>query len=273
MSRTRAIALTIAGSDPSGGAGIQADLKTFTVLGVYGASVITALTAQNTVGVTGVHKVPADFIRAQFEAVVSDLSIAAAKTGMLGDEETVLTVAGLVRRAQGSKTSSSIRSWWRRAATCCWRPRPSRPCAKTSSPLPPSSRPTCTKPRVCSIRRIAEDEATARRQAEALLRLGPAAVLVKGGHGAGGEAVDFLARKSGTLRFAKPRIATRNTHGTGCTLAAAITAGLAQGLELADAVARAKDFLWAALDSGAHMRFGAGQGPVDHLAVIAPAKE
>ena len=96
MTATRPIAMTIAGSDPSGGAGIQADLKTFSALGVYGASVITALTAQNTLGVTGVLKIPADFIRAQYAAVVSDLAIGAAKTGMLGDEETVLTVADLV---------------------------------------------------------------------------------------------------------------------------------------------------------------------------------
>lgn len=272
MSRTRPVALTIAGSDPSGGAGIQADLKTFTVLGVYGASVITALTAQNTVGVSGVHKVPADFIRAQFEAVASDLNIAAAKTGMLGDEETVLTVAELVRRA-GLKNLVVDPVMVATSGDVLLAPEAIKAVRETLIPLAAVITPNLHEAARLLDTAVAEDEATARAQAEALLRLGPGAVLIKGGHGTGGEAVDFLARKSGTLRFAKPRIATRNTHGTGCTLAAAITAGLARGEELHDAVAHAKDFLWSALDSGAHMRFGAGQGPVDHLAVIAPAKE
>lgn len=269
---TRPVALTIAGSDPSGGAGIQADLKTFTVLGVYGASVITALTAQNTLGVSGVHKVPAEFIRAQFAAVAGDLNIAAAKTGMLGDKETVLTVAGLMKDAKFPHlvvdpvmVATSGDPLLADDAVAALR----------GALIPQAALITPNLPEAARLlgEAVAEDEASAHRQAEKLLGLGAKAVLLKGGHGSGAEAVDYLATPAGTERFALARIKTRNTHGTGCTLAAAITAGLARGLSLSEAVGAGKTFLWRALDSGARMRFGAGAGPVDHLAVIARAKE
>lgn len=272
MSKTRPIALTIAGSDPSGGAGIQADLKTFSALGVYGASVITALTAQNTVGVTGVMKVPADFIRAQFEAVTSDLAVAAAKTGMLGDEETVLAVAGLVTRARLATlvvdpvmVATSGDLLLEPGAISAVR-EVLIPCAALITPNLHEAAQLLARP-------AAESEAEAERQAEDLLRLGAQAVLLKGGHGSGTDAIDYLATASGTLRFAKPRIATRNTHGTGCTLAAAVTAGLASGLALSDAVRNGKDYLWHALAAGAGQRIGRGNGPVDHLYALGRAPE
>lgn len=272
MTKTRAIALTIAGSDPSGGAGIQADLKTFSALGVYGASVITALTAQNTLRVTGVMKVPADFIRAQFEAVTSDLSIAAAKTGMLGDEETVLTVAGLVQRTGLANlvidpvmVATSGDPLLEPAAISAVR--------DVLVPLATLITPNLFEAARLLDCAVAVTEADIAQQAEALLGLGCRAVLLKGGHGAGAEAADYLATAKGTQRFASPRLTTNNTHGTGCTLAAAVTAGLATGLALPDAVANAKQYLWHALAAGAHQRIGHGNGPVDHLHAHAPVAE
>lgn len=272
MTATRPVALTIAGSDPSGGAGIQADLKTFTALGTYGATVITALTAQNTLGVTGVLKVPADFIKAQFDAVASDLTIAAAKTGMLGDEETVRTVAALAGTV-GLKRLVVDPVMVATSGDVLLAPEAIEAVRVALIPLALLITPNLHEAARLLGTETAPTEDEARRQAEALLALGASAVLVKGGHGDGGEAVDFLAMRGSTLRLAMPRIASTNTHGTGCTLAAAITAGLAHGLKLEDAVGRAKAFLWSALESGASMHYGAGQGPVDHLVAIAPAKE
>jgi hydroxymethylpyrimidine/phosphomethylpyrimidine kinase len=263
-SRTPPIALTIAGSDPSGGAGIQADLKTFTALGVYGASVITALTAQNTVGVTGVHKVPADFIRAQFDAVTSDLKIAAIKTGMLGDFETVTTVAALLARLKPPflvvdpvmVATSSDRLLDEDAISAVREKL--IPLADLITPNIPEAAALLDQPH-------ATTDLDMQDQARQLLKLGCSTVLIKGGHGAGKESSDVLVTPGGAHWFRKPRIETRNTHGTGCTLAAAITAGLAQGLDLIAAVQQAKDFVCAALKSGADHKIGAGNGPVDHL--------
>lgn len=264
MAATRPIAMTIAGSDPSGGAGIQADLKTFTVLGVYGTSVITALTAQNTLGVTGVFKVPAGFIRAQYTAVVSDLAVGAAKTGMLGDEETVLTVADLVR---GSGLTPLVVDPVM-VATSGDVLLESAAIAAVREALVPLA--TIMTPNLHEAARlldcaVAGTEVEAQRQAEALLRLGCEAVLLKGGHGRGAQAVDYLATANGITALARPRIDTRNTHGTGCTLAAALAARLAAGVALVEAARQAKQYLWDALVSGANMRYGAGHGPVDHL--------
>jgi len=272
MTLTRPIALSIAGSDPSGGAGIQADLKTFSALGVYGASVVTALTAQNTLGVSGVMKVPADFIRAQFNAVSSDLSIAAAKTGMLADAETVLTVARLVK---GVNLANLVVDPVMVATSGDALLEPEAIAALRAALIPLAALITPNLHEAARLldRPLAETEEQARDQAESLLRLGASAVLVKGGHGTGREAVDFLATAKGVHRFAKPRLATTNTHGTGCTLAAAITAGLAKGLDLAESVHVAKDFLWLALRAGADMKIGRGHGPVDHLVAFARAPE
>jgi hydroxymethylpyrimidine/phosphomethylpyrimidine kinase len=263
-SRTPPIALTIAGSDPSGGAGIQADLKTFMALGVYGASVLTALTAQNTVGVTGVHKVPAEFIRAQFDAVTSDLKIAAVKTGMLGDVETVTTVAALLARSKPPflvvdpvMVATSGDRLLDEDAISAVREK-LIPLAGLITPNLPEAAALLDQPPAATEREMES-------QARQLLKFGCGAVLIKGGHGAGKVSADVLVTQAGAHWFSKPRVETRNTHGTGCTLAAAITAGLAEGLELPAAVELAKDFVWAALRSGADHKIGFGNGPVDHL--------
>jgi hydroxymethylpyrimidine/phosphomethylpyrimidine kinase len=265
------IALTIAGSDSSGGAGIQADLKTFSALGVYGASVITALTAQNTRGVTGVLSVPSAFITAQLDAVMSDLAVSAIKTGMLGTSETVETVVAGLRRHPGIPivvdpvmvaTSGDVLL----AADAIEAVRAKLiPLAEVITPnLPESARLLDSEP--------ATDERGMIRQGEALLRLGPRAVLIKGGHGEGDTALDLLITGGDLVRLERPRIATRNTHGTGCTLAAAIAALRAAGVPLVQAVTRAKEYVWRALHAGADLDVGHGHGPVDHLYAIRRAE-
>ncbi len=262
--KSTAIALTIAGSDPSGGAGIQADLKTFTALAVYGASVITALTAQNTRGVTGVHKVPTDFIRAQFVAVTSDLKVDAVKTGMLADQQTVDAVAELLAALKPPHlvvdpvmVATSGDRLLEAGAIAAVRTRL----------IPLASLITPNLPEAAALLEtaLAVTEGEMMEQARALLKLGSGAVLLKGGHRQGSEAVDYLVTAAASLRISRPRIQTHNTHGTGCTLAAAITAGLALGVPMDEAVRRGKDFVWSALQSGAALKIGGGSGPVDHL--------
>lgn len=265
MTNTRPIAMTIAGSDPSGGAGLQADLKTFTALGVYGTTIVTALTAQNTQGVMGVMAVPPDFIRAQFDTVTSDMRIAAAKTGMLGDTATVLTVAALVK-SSGLAPLVVDPVMVATSGDVLLQPDAIAAVRDVLVPLATVITPNLHEAARLLDGPVAADEAAAQRQAEQLLGLGCAAVLLKGGHAEGTEATDFLITARGeALRLSMPRIETRNTHGTGCTLAAAVTAGLASGLSLEDAVRAAKAYLWSALRSGAAMRYGEGCGPVDHL--------
>jgi hydroxymethylpyrimidine/phosphomethylpyrimidine kinase len=267
-SQRTAIALTIAGSDSSGGAGIQADLKTFTALGVYGASVIVALTAQNTRGVQAVEPVRADFVAAQLESVLSDLDIAAIKTGMLADAGIVETVAGALRAAPPRPlivdpvmvaTSGDV----------LLKPDAVGAIKGALAPLATLITPNLAEAAVLLGGRAAASEAEMREQAAALLGLGCRAVLVKGGHrsghGSGGEALDVLADASGVQTLASPRIDTPHTHGTGCTLSAAIAALMAQGAALPDAVRRAKEFVWHGLQSGRTLGVGRGRGPVDHL--------
>ena len=264
MTRSPPIALTIAGSDSSGGAGIQADLKTFCALGVYGATVITALTAQNTLGVSGIHKVPATFIAQQFKAVTSDLKVSAAKTGMLGDAETVACVAELLTRhrlpwlvvdpVMVSTSGDLLLS-------------PDAIAVIIAKLLPLANLVT---PNLAEAGRLlgvapARDLSEMRYQAAELSKLGSAAVLLKGGHGTQDDAIDVLVTGAGITELSRPRVATQNTHGTGCTLAAAIVAGLAKGLALPMAIEGAKDFVWRALRSGADLHIGSGHGPVDHL--------
>jgi hydroxymethylpyrimidine/phosphomethylpyrimidine kinase len=262
--RSVPIALTIAGSDPSGGAGIQADLKTFTALGVYGASVITALTAQNTLGVTGVHKVPADFIRAQFDAVTSDLAVSAVKTGMLGDAETVTTVADLLG---GRKLPHLVVDPVMVATSGARLLDAGAVDAVRTKLIPLADLITPNLPEAAALLdcAVATTSQETQAQAQALLKFGCRAVLLKGGHGEGPDAVDHLVTAQTTVLLRRPRIATRNTHGTGCTLAAAIVAGLAKGFALETAAAQAKTFVSDALRSGADMLIGHGNGPADHL--------
>ena len=262
------VALTIAGSDSSGGAGIQADLKTFTVLGVYGASALTALTAQNTRGVAAIHAVPPRFVVQQIDAVAEDLKVSATKTGMLNDRSTVLAVAEAVRRhdlhplvVDPVMVATSGDLLLEPDAVAAVRD-VLLPLADVVTPnLAEAARLLSTSP--------AKSEAEMEAQARALLTLGAKAVLIKGGHGEGAEAVDILvAVKAAPQRIAAPRVATHNTHGTGCTLSAAIAAYLASGAPLVEAVTRGKKFVYAALVAAAGQRIGSGSGPVDHLYVL-----
>lgn len=269
MAAARPIALTIAGSDSSGGAGIQADLKTFTALGVYGASVLTALTAQNTTGVSAVHLVPPEFIAGQIAAVASDLTVRAVKTGMLGDRAAVFAVADSIARFGGAPL---VVDPVMIATSGDPLIAPDAIAAVITALLPKAVLVTPNLPEAARLLGTTEasDLDGVVAQAQALLQLGPRAVLVKGGHGTGSEAVDVLATREGIETFRAARIDTRHTHGTGCTLSAAITAELAKGAAMRDAVARAKAFVTEALAAGCDLGVGHGCGPVDHLFAIAP---
>jgi hydroxymethylpyrimidine/phosphomethylpyrimidine kinase len=257
-------ALTIAGSDSSGGAGIQADLKTFSALGVYGASVITALTAQNTLGVDAIHDVPPDFIAAQMDAVFSDLKVDAVKIGMLSQAAVIETVTQRLDHWRASKivldpvmvATSGDRLLTPDAIDVL--KRVLIPRALVITPNLPEAAALLDSP-------PARNEAEMRAQGERLLALGAQAVLIKGGHGDGAESVDLLIEASSCTRLAAPRIATRNTHGTGCTLSSAIAAGLASGLDLAGAVRAAKGFVSGAIEASERLNVGAGHGPVHHF--------
>ena len=259
-----AIAVTIAGSDSGGGAGIQADLKTFSALGVYGASVITALTAQNTRGVTGIHDVPPDFITAQIDAVFSDLKVAAVKIGMLSQAAAIDAVAtGLDRYRQSNIVLDPVM-----IATSGDRLlEPGAVDNLRRLLIPRASVVTPNLPEAAALldTAIAADEAAMRQQAERLLTLGAKAVLIKGGHGGGSESIDLLVDTNGVERLAAPRFATRNTHGTGCTLSAAVAAGLATGMSLAEAARAAKSYVTASIAAADRLSIGSGHGPVHHF--------
>jgi hydroxymethylpyrimidine/phosphomethylpyrimidine kinase len=258
------IALTIAGSDSSGGAGIQADLKTFSAFGVYGASVITALTAQNTRGVQGIHPVPAEFVAEQMASVFSDLQVDAIKTGMLADAEVVRAVAHGLRAipkrpvvVDPVMVATSGDVLLSRDAIA----------ALTSELMPLA---TLLTPNLAEAACLldtgpAGSAAEAAEQARALQALGCCAVLVKGGHGTGDVAVDILYDGDALHYYERPRLDTPHTHGTGCSLSAAIAASLAQGVALPAAVDRAKTYVWQGLEHGRTLGVGHGSGPIDHL--------
>ena len=257
------VAVTIAGSDSGGGAGVQADLKTFSALGVYGTSVITALTAQNTVGVFGIHEVPAAFVTAQIDAVFSDFDVAAVKIGMLGSTATIEAVAAGLRRHDARNVvldpvmaASSGEKLLHADSIGAL-----RGLIATVDLLTPNLHEAA----LLLDNSIAADEDEMRRQGQTLLALGSAAVLIKGGHGGGPESVDILVEATGSTRFAAPRSETKNNHGTGCTLSSAIAAGLAQGATLADAVREAKAYITAALAAADRLGVGSGRGPVHHF--------
>ena len=240
------VALTIAGSDSGGGAGIQADLKSFSANGVYGASVITALTAQNTKGVQGVHAIPAAFVAAQMDSVFGDFAVDAVKIGMLANTEIIEAVAEGLKRHDARNVvldpvmvatsgdrlldADAVRALLEKLMPLCGIVTPNLAEAAALLGWP-----------------IAADEAAMARQTVALLGLGARAVLIKGGHGGGTESVDILAVDGLIRRLPASRIATRNTHGTGCTLSAAIAAFLALGLTLGEAVDRAKIYVTEAI--------------------------
>lgn len=263
-----AIALTIAGSDSSGGAGVQADLKTFTALGVYGASVITALTAQNTRGVAGIEAVTPAFVLAQLEAVLSDLEVAAIKTGMLANRAIVSAVAARLQEAAAAGRCPPLIVDPVMVATSGDALLADDAVSALKDELAPLA--ALLTPNLAEAARLLEaelasTEAAATAQAKALYaRLG-CPILLKGGHASGTAAVDLLYDGHDLVRLARPRLDTPHTHGTGCVLAAATTALLARGLALRQAVAGAKAFVWRGLEAGRGRRVGQGRGPVDCL--------
>ena len=266
-----AIALTIAGSDPSGGAGIQADLKTFAALEVYGASVITALTAQNTQGVAAIHDLPADFIAAQLDAVFSDLAIAAVKIGMLSQTAAVEAVAAGLRRHHARNivldpvmAASSGDALLAREAIDALR----------TLLIPRALIVTPNLPEAAALTgaNLARNEQEMAAQAREILSLGASHVLIKGGHanfGDGDDSVDLLVGQNQELgdvvRLSAPRIRTRNLHGTGCTLSSAIAAGLAKGRDVVTACREAKAYVTAAIAHADELAIGHGRGPLHHF--------
>jgi hydroxymethylpyrimidine/phosphomethylpyrimidine kinase len=256
--------LTIAGSDSGGGAGIQADLKTFAALRTYGASAITAVTAQNTQGVRAVHQVPPEFITAQIAAVFEDLQIAAVKIGMIGNAEAIEAVAGALEQASGMPivldpvmVAASGDPLLEAGAEAVLKSR-LLPLADVLTPNLPEAA------RLLGSER-AEDEAAMRGQAEALAGLGPKAVLIKGGHGTGDEALDILFAGGEFARFTALRVPTKNVHGTGCTLSSAIAALLARGFTLHEAVREAKMYLAGALSEADKLDVGLSGRPAAGL--------
>lgn len=267
--RAPPIAVTMAGSDSSGGAGIQADLKTFSALGVYGASVITALTAQNTLGVSAIHDVPDAFIAAQADAVFSDLDVRAVKIGMLSRPGAIRTVAGALERHQAGPVvldpvmvAASGAKLLQGEAVATLKQVLIPRCDVLTPNLPEAA--------VLLGVAVAQSEAEMQRQGELLLALGAKAVLMKGGHAAGPESVDLLVSAGGVERFAAPRQPTANTHGTGCTLSSAVAAYLAKGADLAEAVRGAKTYITGAIAAADRLKVGAGHGPVNHFWALWP---
>lgn len=255
-------ALTIAGSDPSGGAGIQADLKTFTVFGVYGMSVLTALTAQNTLGVSAIHTLPVDFVRAQIDAVVCDLGCDAVKTGMLATAPIVHAVASALREhrlpalvvdpVMVAQSGAPLLDDDARTAIL-----------EELLPLATLVTPNVPEAESLTGQRI-HDAADMRAAARALIQAGARACLLKGGHLTDGPAIDILDDGGVVHELSAPRIATAHTHGTGCQLSAAITAHLARGDGLLEAVHAGKRFISVAIEHG--LDLGHGHGPANPLA-------
>lgn len=258
------IALTIAGSDSGGGAGIQADLKTFSALGTYGASVITALTAQNTRAVTAIHEAPAGIVHAQIRAVLDDLDVAAVKIGMLFSPAIVEAVASALQGWDGPVVLDPVMV--AKSGDALLRDEAVE--ALRTNLLPRASLLTPNLPEAAQLlgEAPAASEEEAAAQGRRLWQLGCDAVLMKGGHGAGERLVDFLVRADGSIRrFETQRIATKNTHGTGCTLSSAIAAQLAHGMALEDAVETAQAFTHEAIRAAENLDVGSGHGPLHHF--------
>jgi hydroxymethylpyrimidine/phosphomethylpyrimidine kinase len=258
------VALTIAGSDSSGGAGIQADLKSFAALGVYGASVITALTAQNTQGVSGVHAVPPDFVTAQIDAVFGDLDVKAVKIGMVAQPATIDAIAaGLERWSPKHVVLDPVM-----VATSGDRLLAAEAVAGLRTKLiPRAALITPNLPEAAALldEPIATSEDAIADQGQRLLAMGCQAVLIKGGHGQGAQSIDYLFGGNGIVALAAPRIATQSTHGTGCSLSSAIAAGLAKGEDMETAVRHAKIWISVAIAAADRLKVGHGHGPIHHF--------
>lgn len=260
--------LTIAGSDSGGGAGIQADLKTFSALGGYGMSVITALTAQNTRGVRSIHDAPPAFVGEQIDAVLEDIGVDAVKIGMLSSPEIIDVVADRLQRHHVERivldpvmVATSGDKLLRDEAIDALKAR--------LIPLAGVVTPNRREAEVLLGQPVGEPVDELERAARALMAMGSGAVLVKGGDGSGPEATDVLAvRVRDTIEshiFHAPRVETRNTHGTGCTLSSAIAAYWARGATLADAIRSAKAYVSAAIQAAAKWVVGSGHGPIHHF--------
>ncbi|HEY9286712.1 MAG TPA: bifunctional hydroxymethylpyrimidine kinase/phosphomethylpyrimidine kinase [Candidatus Dormibacteraeota bacterium] len=257
------VALTIAGSDSGGGAGIQADLKTYSALGVYGVTVITAITAQNTVGVRAVREVEPDIIRAQLDALAEDFSVGALKTGMLASSSIIGVVAEGIRRHRLEPLVVDP-VMVAKSGDRLLRPDAVEELRRQLLPLARVVTPNIPEAEVLSGITIQslEDRTLAAR---AILALGAQAVVIKGGHTPDDPVVDLLVDQAGAATFTAPRVTTNQTHGTGCTFSAAIAAGLARGLSLSAAVGEARDYLSRALREAPGL--GQGHGPLQHFPV------
>ena len=258
------IALTIAGSDSGGGAGIQADLKTFSALGVFGCSAIASLTAQNTLGVQGVFPIPPAFVQQQIQSVLSDINVGAIKTGMLATADIIAAVAEsliayppiplvldpVMVATSGDRllAEDAIQTLIQKLL----------PLATVVTPNLHEAAVLLHTTPACNLEQM-------QVQGEKIIALGARAVLMKGGHTEGEDATDLLITAAGAEAFSAPRLLTNNTHGTGCTLASAIAAGLARQLSLSDSVKQAKDYLHSALAHSEKLHIGQGSGPVHHF--------
>ncbi|MGA1830482.1 bifunctional hydroxymethylpyrimidine kinase/phosphomethylpyrimidine kinase [Rhizobium wenxiniae] len=260
--------LSIAGSDPSGGAGIQADLKAFSARGTYGMAALTALTAQNTQGVTAIHALPPDFVRAEIETIFADISVDAVKIGMIANAEIAQTVAATLEAhatgipvvldpvmvAKGGApllASDANQAIMKRLL----------PLATVITPNLPEAAALLAEPEAKTREAMAE-------QAKRLLEHGPRAVLIKGGHLESDDSPDVLAEADGVTWFEGPRTRTRNTHGTGCTLSSAIAAEIAKGQSVIEAVRVAKAYLAEAISAADELSVGSGHGPVHHFIAL-----
>ena len=261
--------LIIAGSDSGGGAGIQADIKSVNALGGFAMTAITALTAQNTLGVHAIHPVDTDFIAQQMSVVLDDIGADCLKTGMLHNAEVIETVAGMIADKAAdlpliadpvmvAKGGASLLDQTAHSALI-------------ERIVPLAALLTPNAPEASAMTGIdVTDEPSQQAAGEALRAMGARAVLVKGGHIAGPQIVDLLITGDGVVRFEGRRIETAHTHGTGCTLASAIAAGLAQGMDLSSAVSRARAYVTAAI--AAAPKYGAGHGPIDHTVTVDPGR-
>jgi hydroxymethylpyrimidine/phosphomethylpyrimidine kinase len=257
--------LAIAGSDSGGGAGIQADIKTITMLGAYAATAVTAITVQDSREVSAVHPVPPEIVAAQIRAVLADIGADAVKIGMMGDEPTIDAVADALVGFAGPVVLDPVMVAKGGASLLA----PEAVAALVAQLLPMAALVTPNAPELESLTGTAvEDEADLLLAAQELLGSGARAVLAKGGHLAGDEVVDWLVSHEGNRRFASPRIETRHTHGTGCTLASAVAAGLAKGFPLERAVAEARAYVAGAIAHAPGL--GAGHGPLGHGWMLAP---
>jgi hydroxymethylpyrimidine/phosphomethylpyrimidine kinase len=266
-----AIALSVAGSDSAGGAGIQADLKTFAALGVHGATATTALTAQNTLGVEGVHVVPSGFVIAQMKAVASDLEVGAIKIGMLA---TIPIIEAVAEGLQSFPGVPVVLDPVMVAATGAVLLDKEAIATLKRVLLPRAVVVTPNLPEAAQLLGTTEakDEKEMRAQAQELRRLGAKAVLIKGGHAKGPTATDLLLDQEGEMRLEAPRVQTKHDHGTGCTLSSAIAAELAKGATLREAATSAKAYVSAAIARADELHIGKGRGPVHHFHAFWPRK-